>query len=69
MSNSAKSIFVFGIYSLILGITFLIIPNILLSLFGFQTTNEVWIRVIGMLLFLLAFYYIQAARKNFTAFF
>ena len=69
MSNSAKSVFVFGIYISVLGIAFMTIPNALLGLFGFPATNEVWIRVAGMILFLLSYYYIQAARKEFTEFF
>ena len=69
MSNSAKSVFVFGVYLVVLGITFLVMPNVPLALFGFPATNEVWIRVVGMLLVLLAFYYIQAARKELTDFF
>ena len=69
MSNSAKSIFVFGIYICVLGIAFVTIPNVLLGLFGIPTTSEVWIRVTGMILFLLSSYYFQAARKEFTEFF
>jgi uncharacterized membrane protein len=69
MSNSAKSIFVFGIYAVVLGATLLVAPNALLTLFGLPGTNEIWIRVVGMLLFLLAFYYIQAARTELSAFF
>jgi len=49
MSNSAKSVFVFGIYISVLGIAFMTIPNALLGLFGFPATNEVWIRVAGMI--------------------
>jgi hypothetical protein len=69
MSNSAKSLFVFGIYMVVLGITLLAVPNFLLTLFGLPATNEVWIRVVGMLVCLLAVYYIQAARHELTAFF
>ena len=69
MSNSAKSVFVFGIYLIVVGLGFLVIPNVLLPLFGFPETNEVWIRVVGMLVVLLAFYYIQTARKELTDFF
>ena len=69
MSNSARSMFVFGIYVLVLGITLLVAPNILLALFGLPATDQVWIRVVGMLLCLLAFYYIQAARNELAAFF
>jgi len=44
-------------------------PNVMLTLFAYPTTEEVWIRVVGMLLVLLAFYYIQAARRELTDFF
>ncbi len=35
MSKAAKSIFIFGIYLVIAGIGFLVIPNMVLSLLGF----------------------------------
>ena len=69
MSDSAKSVFVFAIYLALLGITVLTVPNVLLTLFAYPTTSEVWIRVVGMLLVLLAFYYIQAARRELREFF
>lgn len=69
MSNSAKSIFFFGIYLAGLGAILLLAPNTLLGLFGLPPTSEVWIRVLGMVVFFLAFYYIQAARANLTNFF
>lgn len=69
MSNGAKSVLVFAIYLLFLGATLLVIPNALLSLFAYPTTDEVWIRVAGMLLVMIAFYYIQAARNELIAFF
>ena len=69
MSHPAKSVFVFAIYLIVLGVTLLFIPNVLLGVFDFPETTEVWIRVVGMLLVLLAFYYINAARKELNAFF
>ena len=69
MSKSARSVFVFGLYLGILGITLLVIPNLLLGVFQLPSTNEVWIRVVGMLLFLLGIYYLLAARKEMTDFF
>jgi len=45
-----------------MGAGFVIAPNILLGVFGLPETSEVWIRVVGMLALLLAFYYMQAAR-------
>lgn len=69
MSKSAKSVFVFAIYLVLLGTTLLVMPNVLLSLFGLPSTEEVWIRVVGMLVILLAFYYGQAARRELADFF
>lgn len=69
MNHSAKSVLVFGVYLAGLAAILLVAPNILLGLFGLPTTSEVWIRVVGMLTALLAFYYIQAARAGLTAFF
>ncbi len=69
MSNPARSVFVFAIYLVFLGGTLLLIPNALLNLFAYPTTSEVWIRVAGMLLIMLAFYYIQAARSEMIKFF
>ena len=69
MSAGARSLFVFAIYVALLGATLLVAPNALLALFAYPTTGEVWIRVLGMLMVLLAFYYVQAARKELTGFF
>ena len=69
MSRAATSILAWGIYLVILGPTLMIRPNALLWSFGIPETTEVWVRVVGMLLFLLAFYYILAARAELTALF
>ena len=69
MSKAAISVLVFGVYLIVIGLGFLLAPNIPLSLFGFPTTTEPWIRVLGMLLLILAYYYIQAARNEMTGFF
>jgi hypothetical protein len=69
MSKSARSVFIFGLYLGLLGITLLAAPNVLLGIFLIPSTAEVWIRIVGMLLFWLGFYYIQAARKEMTDFF
>jgi hypothetical protein len=68
MSPAAKSLFVFGIYLLGLGLFLLLAPNLLLQLFGVPTTNEVWIRINGMFVLCLSFYYVQVARHELTMF-
>ncbi len=69
MSKSATSVFVFSIYLYVLGAALVVIPNVLLSLVRLPETDEVWIRVVGMLVLILAFYYGQAARRGLTGFF
>ena len=69
MSNAAKSILVFGIYLLILAFVLIFIPNVPLGIFGIPTTNEIWIRVVGVQLVALGTYFVQAARAEMTEFF
>ena len=69
MSKAAKSVFVFGIYLIFIGLGFLLVPNTVLGLLGFPTTTEPWIQVVAMLLLILAYYYIQSARSELTSFF
>ena len=68
MSQAAKSLFVFGIYLCGLGLVLLLVPNLILRIFGAPTTNEVWIRINGMFLLCLSFYYVQTARNELTIF-
>jgi hypothetical protein len=57
MISSAKSLLIFGIYSICLGLILMIVPNMLFRIVGLPETNEVWVRVSGMLLFCLGIYY------------
>ena len=68
MTAASRSLFVFGIYLGALGVLLLLFPNLLLRTFGAPVTNEIWIRVNGMFVICLAYYYIQAARHGVTAF-
>ena len=68
MSRAAKSLFVFGVYLCGLGASLLLVPNLLLHFFGAPPTNEVWIRINGMFILCLSFFYLQAARHELTIF-
>lgn len=68
MSKSAFSIRIFSIYTFALGLALIFVPNLLLSLFGVPETVEVWIRVVGMLIFLLGYYYFMVSRHELTVF-
>jgi hypothetical protein len=69
MTNAARSIFVYGLYLLILSVTLIVIPNVPLSIFGIPTTNEVWIRIVGVQLLALGVYFVRAGRGNVAVFF
>ena len=68
MSRAAKSLFVFGIYVGVLGLLLLLVPNLLLRLFGVPPTREVWIRLNGMFLLCFSLFYVLAARNELTNF-
>ena len=69
MSKVARSVYVFSFYLFGLGLVLTVVPNLLLRAFGIPTTTEVWIRVVGMLVLLLGYYYSRAARRELTDFF
>ncbi len=69
MSRATVSIIVFGFYAMIAGLGFILIPNVMLPLFGLSETNEVWIRVVGLLAFFVGGYYLVAARNNLIPFY
>lgn len=62
MSKSAKSVFIYGIFYAINGMMLLLVPNVLLDSLGIENTNEVWIRLAGILLMAIAVYYILGAK-------
>lgn len=67
MSKAAQSVFVLAVYLFVLGAVLVVVPNLLLSLFGIPKTQEVWIRVVGMLVLPLGYYYYTAAKGEMTA--
>lgn len=69
MSRAAVSVFAFSVYLFALGSILIVIPNALLSIFRIAETTEVWIRVVGVLVLVLGFYFFTAARSELTAFF
>jgi len=69
MNPTVLSILVFGIYLIFVGAGFLFIPNILLPLFKFPKTDEPWIRVVGVLVLIIALFYLVAAGYNLTIIF
>jgi len=69
MTSAARSVRVFSIYLALLAVALLLVPNLILGAVGLPSTSEVWIRVAGMLVALLAVYYWTAAATELTPFF
>jgi len=64
MTAASKSVYYFGFYLLILGITLTVVPNFLLGLFQIAETAEVWIHVLGVVVFNIGLYYVILAPTN-----
>lgn len=69
MSRTATSVFVFSIYLYLLGLVLVVTPATLLQVFRFPESDNLWIRVVGMLVIILGFYYSHAARAELRPFF
>lgn len=69
MSKAGRTIQVWSFYLFGLGLILLFAPNFLLGLFGFPTTDDVWIRIVGVLALVLAYYYYNAAKSEMTELF
>ena len=52
-----------------MGLCLLFIPNLILGIFGFESTNDVWIRVLGLFAFCAGMLYFYCGRTNQTGFF
>lgn len=50
------------IYVIVSGLQLLLIPNVILGLVGFEPTQEIWIRIMGLLVLVLGFYYYYMAK-------
>ncbi len=64
MSPAGRSLYFFGFYLLATGVMLAVSPNTLLSLFGIPEATEVWIRVLGIVVFNLGLGYVVMAPAN-----
>lgn len=69
MTPAARSILVFGIYLVLLGVGLMLVPNLVLAPFGFVPTNEVWLRVAGSETAIIGFFFLVSARHGTESFF
>ena len=69
MSSATRSMQVWTGYVLVLGVGLLLIPNVILSVFQITETDEVWIRIVGVLLLGYGAFFWTAVRAEFTQFY
>lgn len=69
MSRAARSVYVFGIYLLVLGGILIGSPNTLLRVFRLPSTTEPWIHVLGVVVMAIGILYVACARTAQTGFF
>lgn len=64
MSRAALTLLIYSAGFGAAGIGLMLAPNLVLPLFGFPPTQEVWIHIIGLLMVSLASYDILAAQRE-----
>ena len=64
MLRPAVTLRFFATYLLVLGLGFAAAPQIVLPWFGFPAPADYWVRVLGGILLILAYYYLAAARST-----
>lgn len=70
MSPAAFSIRVFSVHVALCGLLQIILPREACRLIGLQPPSDIlWVRISGMLLLVLAYYYFEASRTEEVAFF
>jgi hypothetical protein len=69
MTHAARSVQIYGVYLLISGLAMCFVPNAMLGRLGVAPTTEGYIRMLGLVLAILALYYVAAARARVVPFF
>jgi hypothetical protein len=63
-SNRHLSLVVHAVYVILTGLQLIFVPNLLLSLFGFAETSEIWIKVLGVVVMSLAAMYYAVSKQG-----
>ena len=69
MSTPAKTIYYFALYLVGAGFTLLLFPRFPLAILSLEIEGLAWIRILGMLVLVFAYYYLNLARNEVTDFF
>ena len=69
MSNAARSLFVFGVYAVLAGLSLVLVPGIVLSVLGFPPAGDGWVRVVGVLAVCVGAFHVVSARNELQPYF
>jgi hypothetical protein len=61
MNRALKSIFIFGIYSFLMGFVLLFLPEVILPIVGLPVSTEPWLFLLGFVLICSSYYYVKSA--------
>lgn len=64
MSQAIRSMQVWTVYIFVLGVGLLLVPNLVIGLFGIAETTEVWIRVVGLAVLALGVLYWSMTQRG-----
>lgn len=63
-SNRHLSLIVQSVYVILTGLQLIFVPNMLLGMFGFDETSEIWIKVLGVVILPLSFVYYAISKQG-----
>lgn len=69
MSPVARTVHLWGVYALVAGAILVLVPDVLLGVLGIPSSDEPWIRVVGVAMLAVGVYYLAGARTEATVFF
>jgi hypothetical protein len=69
VSPAARSVQVFGFVLVAQGLGLMLVPDVLLGLFGLPGAQDAWPRIAGWIALVLGYYYLRAAAEEVTPFF
>ena len=64
LHRTTTSLIAWAAYDFVVGATLLLAPNLLLGILRIPSTDEVWIRVAGVLAFVIGAFFLQSARTG-----
>jgi hypothetical protein len=64
MRNAPLSLLAWAGYQVLVGVPLLLVPELMLGILQVETTDTVWVRIIGALILGLAYYNLEVARSK-----